>query len=70
MCQAMEKYEKKIYNRGKADGYDLGKTDGEANVIRNMLRAKLDTSLISQVTGVSVDKVREIESKGVDKKAK
>ena len=55
MCQAMEKFQKKIY--------DLGKTDEKTDMIRNMLRAKLDPSLISQIAGVSEEKVREIGSK-------
>ena len=66
MCQAMEKFQKKIYDLGKTDGYDLGKTD----MIRNMLRAKLDPSLISQIAGVSEEKVREIGSKGKRKRSK
>ena len=70
MCQAMEKFQKKIYDLGKTDGYDLGKTDGKTDMIRNMLRAKLDPSLISQIAGVSEEKVREIGSKSKRKRSK
>ena len=64
MCQMMENFAKENYDLGKTDGYDLGKTE----VICGLLRAQMDISLIAQVSGVEVEKIREIqrESEGAN----
>ena len=80
MCQMMENFAKENYDLGKTDGYDLGKTDGydlgktdgydlgKTEVICGLLRAQMDISLIAQVSGVDVEKIREIqrESEGAN----
>ena len=46
-----------IYFNGRADGFD----DGKIQVARNFLRKGVDEELISECTGISIDKIKNLK---------
>ena len=52
------------YNKGENTGYKEGKTDGvkqeKFQIVKNMLAKNLNTSLISEITGLSLKQIKEL----------
>ena len=49
--------------KGKVEGKVEGKAEGKVEVATNMLKAKLEDSLIASVTGLSIDEILKIKDK-------
>ena len=50
-----------IYFDGKADGFTEGIDDGKLQVARNLLKKGVNVELISECTGISIDKIKNLK---------
>jgi predicted transposase/invertase (TIGR01784 family) len=51
---------------GKQEGKQEGLQDGKIFTARNMINKKLDLNLISEVTGLPIEKIQQIKEEGVE----
>lgn len=50
-----------IYFDGKADGFNEGIDDGKLQVAKNFLKKGVNIELISECTGISIDKIKNLK---------
>ncbi|MDE6562498.1 MAG: hypothetical protein K2K75_14035 [Muribaculaceae bacterium] len=48
--------------KGRAEGEAIGRADGVASVAVNLLRQGMDIEIIAVATGLSVERIRELDS--------
>ena len=53
--------EEKLIAKGMAKGRQKGRLEGRQEVVLNMLKKKADITFISEVTGLSVEKVKKLK---------
>ena len=47
---------------GRQEGIQKGMQEGRQQVVLNMLQKRLDTSLISEVTGLSEEEIKKLQN--------
>ena len=57
-----ERIEERAIKKGEKRGIQKGRQEGRQAVILNMLKKKLDVSLISEVTGLSEVEIKKLEN--------
>ena len=61
--QAAAKAEEKGREEGEAKGREEGEAKGKAEIAKNLLAKGLDTSFISEVTGLSVPEIEKLSGR-------
>ena len=51
-----------IKEEGRQEGIQKGRQEGRQQVVLNMLQKRLDTSLISEVTGLSEEEIKKLQN--------
>lgn len=60
--QGFEDGKQQGFDEGNKRGYDEGCQTNQAKIVRNMLTEKIETSLISKITGLSETEINEIKN--------
>jgi len=71
----MQEYYKEAEEKGKEKGYEEGKLEGKLEgeleatirIARNMILAGVDDNFISKVTGLDIEKIKELRQSMTDK---
>ena len=69
--QLIQEYYKQAEEKGKEKGYEEGKFEGKLEatirIARNMILAGAEDSFISKVTGLDIEKIKELRQNMTDK---
>ena len=57
---AIKTAEKKAYAEGYAIGYAEGRAEARAKIIKALLNKDIDIEVVSRITGLSIEKLRDL----------